>query len=72
TVWTSEQLSASLNIKDPREVRMEQIHVPLIEISSRDLRRRASEGRSLLYATPRAVEVFIREKKLYQEAAGKS
>jgi nicotinate-nucleotide adenylyltransferase len=50
---------------DPGRVRLQVVEVPLIDISSRDLRRRAAEGRSLLFQLPRAVEVYIREKKLY-------
>jgi nicotinate-nucleotide adenylyltransferase len=41
----------------------------LIDISSRDLRRRSAEGRSLRYLLPRAVECYIRDKRLYQADA---
>jgi nicotinate-nucleotide adenylyltransferase len=44
------------------------LEAPLISIASRDLRRRAAEGRSLAYLTPKAVEVFIREKKVYRRS----
>jgi nicotinate-nucleotide adenylyltransferase len=64
-VWPANQVAAALGLADPGKVRLEPILIPLIEISSRDLRRRASEARSLLYLVPRAVEVYIREKKLY-------
>jgi nicotinate-nucleotide adenylyltransferase len=50
-------------------VRMEVIQAPLIDISSRDLRRRSAEGRSLRYLLPRAVECYIRDKRLYQADA---
>jgi len=46
-------------------VRMQTIDVPLMEISSRDLRQRVRAGRSVLYLVPKPVEVFIRERKLY-------
>jgi nicotinate-nucleotide adenylyltransferase len=52
----------------PTAVRLRVADVPLIEIASRDLRRRAAEGRSLLFQLPRAVEVYVREKKLYRPA----
>ena len=63
-VWTGPELAARLSV-DPKEVRLRVVEVPLIDIASRDLRKRAAEGRSLLYQVPRAVEVYIREKKLY-------
>jgi nicotinate-nucleotide adenylyltransferase len=64
-VWSSERLAAAVGLADPGTVHLEPILSPLMDISSRDLRKRASEGRSLLYLAPRAVEVYIREKKLY-------
>jgi nicotinate-nucleotide adenylyltransferase len=64
-VWSGIQVAASLGLADAGRIHLEPILIPLIEISSRDLRRRASESRSLLYLVPRAVEVYIREKKLY-------
>jgi nicotinate-nucleotide adenylyltransferase len=52
------------------ELRLEVIETPLIDISSRDLRRRAAAGRSLRYFLPRAVEMYIQEKRLYSSPAG--
>src|SRR5262249_19832294 len=49
------------------DVRLEVVDVPRIEISSRDLRRRAAAGRSLRYFMPRAVEAYILDKGLYRE-----
>ena len=69
TVWSAEQLGESLAISELAKVRLQQISIPLIEISSRDLRHRSAEGRSLLYMVPRAVEVYIREKKIYKNRA---
>lgn len=42
------------------------LEMPLIEFSSTDLRGRASEGRSLRYRTPRAVEQYILAQGLYR------
>ena len=64
-VWLAADLAAGLGV-EPDRVRVQAVVVPLIEIASRDLRRRAAEGRSLLFQLPRAVEVYIREKKLYR------
>ena len=47
-------------------VRMTVIQAPLISISSKNLRGRAAEGRSLRYLIPRAVERYIQDKRLYR------
>jgi nicotinate-nucleotide adenylyltransferase len=44
------------------------VDMPRIDISASDLRRRAREGRSLRFLVPDAVEAYIREHRLYQEA----
>lgn len=64
-VWSATELAFALEIEASR-VRVQVVDVPLIDISSSDLRLRAAEGRSLLYQVPRAVEVYVREKKLYR------
>lgn len=46
-------------------IRIQVIESPLLEISSRDLRHRSSQKRTLRYFLPRAVEVYIQEKILY-------
>jgi nicotinate-nucleotide adenylyltransferase len=46
-------------------IRASQVMMPLIELSSTDLRQRASDGRSLRYRTPRAVEKYIESQGLY-------
>ena len=63
--WTAEDLATKLGT-EPTHVRLQVIDVPLIDIASRDLRRRAAEGRSLLFQLPHAVRVYISEKKLYR------
>jgi len=63
-VWEAARLAESLDMPCD-QVRLKPIRVPLIEISSRDLRQRAREGRSLLYFVPRAVEMYIREKRVF-------
>lgn len=45
-----------------------QVEMPLMELSSTDLRQRAATGRSLRYRTPRAVEAYIHTHHLYQSA----
>jgi nicotinate-nucleotide adenylyltransferase len=65
STWTAAELVGGVGMS-PKDVRLGVVDVPLIDISSRDLRRRAAEGRSLLFQLPRAVEVYIREKRLYR------
>lgn len=48
------------------EIRSAQVQMPLIELSSTELRARAAAGHSLRYRTPRAVEKYIETHRLYQ------
>lgn len=48
------------------EIRSCQVEMPVIELSSTDLRGRAAAGRSLRFRTPRAVEKYIETHKLYR------
>lgn len=45
--------------------RIELATIPGIDLSSSGIRRRVSEGKSIRYMTPRAVEVYIQEHGLY-------
>jgi nicotinate-nucleotide adenylyltransferase len=47
-------------------VRQLTVDMPIIELSSTDLRRRAAAGQSLRYRTPRAVEKYIETHGLYR------
>lgn len=51
-----------------RPVRYHRVESPLIDIASRDIRRRVATGRSIRYLVPRAVEVYIHDKQLYRTA----
>jgi nicotinate-nucleotide adenylyltransferase len=42
------------------------VEMPLLDISSRDLRQRVAAGRSVRYLVPRAVEAYILDKRLYK------
>jgi nicotinate-nucleotide adenylyltransferase len=64
-----EQVSAMLRDCDPSALRYRAVESPLIDISSRDLRRRVAFGNSIRYMVPRAVECYICEKKLYRSGA---
>ena len=55
-----------LRVLSDKPMRMQIVDVPLIDVSSRDIRRRVAAGRTIRYMLPRAVEVYIAEKKLYR------
>jgi nicotinate-nucleotide adenylyltransferase len=46
--------------------RRQQIHMPQIELSSREMRDRVASGRTIRYFTPRAVEKYIESHGLYR------
>ena len=61
-------LAALVSPQRINEIRLAQVEMPLIELSSTDLRRRAATGQSLRYRTPRAVEKYIETQGLYRES----
>jgi nicotinate-nucleotide adenylyltransferase len=65
-VIQAEDLRHRLTMSDEITVNLDRVEAPAIDIASRYLRRRISEGRSVRYLVPRAVEVYIQEKHLYQ------
>ncbi|MFT5524577.1 MAG: nicotinate-nucleotide adenylyltransferase [Pirellulaceae bacterium] len=50
------------------EIRNFQVEMPVIELSSTEIRKRVRSGESIRYRTPRAVESFIETKQLYRES----
>jgi nicotinate-nucleotide adenylyltransferase len=60
-------LAAIVSSERLSEICAAQFHMPLIELSSTDLRARAAAGQSLRYRTPRAVEKYIETHQLYQQ-----
>jgi nicotinate-nucleotide adenylyltransferase len=67
-ILPAERVRAELGLSPAEPLRMETVDVPLIDISSRDLRRRSATGRSIRYFLPRSIEMYIREKHLYRVA----
>ncbi|MBY0460836.1 MAG: nicotinate (nicotinamide) nucleotide adenylyltransferase [Gemmataceae bacterium] len=63
-LWTAARLAAALGVPEG-EVRLRFVACPMIEIASRELRRALIDGMSIRYMVPRAVEEYIRERKLY-------
>lgn len=64
-LWTADRLAAALGLPDSSGVRMRFVACPMIEIASRELRRAVADGMSVRYMVPRAVEEYVRERKLY-------
>lgn len=62
----ADSLRASLNLEAAFPLRLEKVECPQIGISSRDLRRRLADGRSVRYQIPRAAEAYIADKDLYR------
>jgi nicotinate-nucleotide adenylyltransferase len=65
-VLPAEDLRARIPLPADVPLRLEVVQTPLVDISSRDLRRRAAQGRSLRYLLPRGVECYIHDKGLYR------
>jgi nicotinate-nucleotide adenylyltransferase len=65
--FSEDELAAALKLPDRAALRYQLVQTPLIDISSRDLRRRVAEGRSVRYLLPRAVEAYINDKQLYRK-----
>lgn len=63
-LWTAERLATALGM-DVAGVRLQFVACPMIEIASRELRRAIADGMSIRYLVPRAVEEYIRDRKLY-------
>ena len=66
---SAETLRADLQLPAAMPLRYQVVSMPLIDISSRDLRRRAGQKLSLRYLVPRAVEAYIQDKRLYTSEA---
>ncbi len=65
-LWTADRLAKALDV-DVAKVSMRFVACPMIEIASRELRRAISDGMSIRYFVPRAVEEYIRDRKLYTQ-----
>ena len=62
------ELKESLQLANDFPLRYQIIEAPLITLSSRDIRARITNGRSVRYMIPRAVEAYIENKGLYRMA----
>jgi nicotinate-nucleotide adenylyltransferase len=64
-VLAADEIRTALSLPADFPIRIDEVQVPLIDISSSDLRRRAAERKSLRFLTPRAVECYIEQHGLY-------
>jgi nicotinate-nucleotide adenylyltransferase len=64
-VQSSDAIRKAVGLSADWPLRYQVVGAPLIEIASRDLRRRVVEGRSIRYQVPRAVECYIEHHRLY-------
>lgn len=67
-----EALGAVLSAEQLSLVRQMTVEMPIIDLSSSDLRRRAAEGLSLRFRTPRAVEKYIEMHGMYSPESSQS
>jgi nicotinate-nucleotide adenylyltransferase len=59
-------LSGHLPAESIEAIRKHRVEMPLIGVSSREMRRRVAVGLSIRYQTPRAVEKYIESQGLYR------
>jgi len=65
---TIETLRASLQLPENMPLRLVEIDVPLIDLSSRDIRRRVASGQSIRFMLPAGVEQYIHRHGLYNQS----
>lgn len=58
-------IATALGLEDENRLRMTEVEMPQIDISSRDIRQRLSTGRSIRYLVPRAIEAYIADRDIY-------
>ena len=63
-LWTADRLAKALDLPTDA-IRLRYVACPMIEIASRELRRAVADGMSVRYLVPRAVEEYLRDRKLY-------
>lgn len=61
---TAGELAAKVGVPAER-VRLTVVECPQVDIASRDIRKRVHDRQSVRFLVPRAVEEYVRERKLY-------
>jgi nicotinate-nucleotide adenylyltransferase len=62
---TAGELAAKVGVP-AEQVRLTAVECPQVDIASRDTRQRVNAGKSVRFLVPRAVEEYVRERKLYR------
>lgn len=65
TLPTTAELAAKVGVAADA-VRLTVVECPQLDIASRDIRQRVADGKSVRFLVPRAVEEYVRERKLYR------
>lgn len=63
-----EPLARSLKLPAGATLPLRKVDVPLIDLSSRDIRRRVAAGRSIRFMVPREIEDFAIANRLYRDS----
>lgn len=63
-VVSAAELAAKIGVSESA-VELLIVDSPLVDLSSTDIRRRVAAGKTIRYLVPRAVEEYVREKRLY-------
>lgn len=63
------ELASALGKEEARAVLKRALHMPLMDISSTDIRRRAAEGKPIRHLVPDAVADYIAANNLYRETS---
>lgn len=61
---TAAELAAKVGVP-AEQVRLTVVGCPQVDVASREIRKRVGEGKSVRFMVPRAVEEYVRERKLY-------
>jgi nicotinate-nucleotide adenylyltransferase len=62
--WSAVRLAAAVGVP-PAAVRMQTVDCPLIDVASRDIRKRVATGKGIRFLVPREVEAIVRNHRLY-------
>jgi nicotinate-nucleotide adenylyltransferase len=61
------RLAALISPERLAEIRACRVHMPRVDLSASDIRRRVASGKSIRYQTTRAVEKYIETHRLYRD-----